>query len=181
MFVIVTGGSRSGKSALAEQIAQQLCSGEKVYLATMLPCDSECEARIALHVQKRAGKGYRTVEQSTHLEQLELEGSTCVLLECMSTLVANEMYDVSGIKGDVVNHIIEGILGIQRQSEHLIVVTNEVFSDQEYDSETMRYLDQIGRINQRLVKEADVFIEAVYGIAVLQKGKDILSASRIII
>lgn len=175
MFIVVTGGSRSGKSSMAEGMAQQLCRGEKVYLATMLPCDSECEERIALHVKARAGKGYKTLEKGTNLKEAKLAGSTCVLLECMSNLVANEMYDVSGVKGDVVDHIVEGIECIRSQTEHLIVVTNEVFSDMEYDPETMRYIDQIGRINQKLVKDAEVFIEAVFGIAVVQKGKELLN------
>ena len=64
MTVLVTGGSGSGKSALAEQISERLRQPEKpfYYLATMQVWDAECEARIAKHRQQRAGKGFCTIE-----------------------------------------------------------------------------------------------------------------------
>ena len=63
MTVLVTGGSGSGKSALAEQISERLRQPEKpfYYLATMQVWDAECEARIAKHRQQRAGKGFCTI------------------------------------------------------------------------------------------------------------------------
>ncbi|MEG0155162.1 MAG: bifunctional adenosylcobinamide kinase/adenosylcobinamide-phosphate guanylyltransferase [Lachnospiraceae bacterium] len=172
MLVLVTGGSRSGKSAIAESIAEQLYGGEKIYLATMLPCDRECEERICQHRLNRAGKGYITLEKGTHLEEIQIKRQQCVLLECISNLVANEMYDVTGVKTDVVEHIRNGILHLKKQTEHLVIVTNEVFSDVVEDEETKRYVQQMGLLNQALAASADVFIEAVCGICVIHKGEE---------
>lgn len=170
MLIIVTGASRSGKSKIAEQITEKLCPGEKIYLATMISTDGECKDRISLHQSRRAGKGYLTVEKGTHLEELSLELRTTVLLEDLSNLVANEMYDPVGVKENTAKHVVEGIRNISRQSEHLVIVANEVFSDFVRYEESRHYLEILGEVQKKLVKEADLFIEAVFGIAVCHKG-----------
>ena len=63
MFILVTGGSGSGKSEFAENIAMKL-GGKMLYVATMKPYDDECLKRIERHRKMRDGKGFRTVECS---------------------------------------------------------------------------------------------------------------------
>ncbi|MCD7762032.1 MAG: bifunctional adenosylcobinamide kinase/adenosylcobinamide-phosphate guanylyltransferase [Lachnospiraceae bacterium] len=88
-----------------------------------------------------------------------------ILLECMSNLVANEMFEPGGAGDDVVNAILRGITVLRRQANCLIVVTNEVFSDGiRYDADTMRYLSYLGAVNQALAAQADRVTEVVYGI-----------------
>ena len=48
MFILVTGGSGSGKSEFAENIAMKL-GGKMLYVATMKPYDDECLKRIERH------------------------------------------------------------------------------------------------------------------------------------
>lgn len=43
-----------------------------------------------------AGKGFATIEQGTHLEEISLPKECTALLECMSNLVANEMFVPEG-------------------------------------------------------------------------------------
>lgn len=65
----------------------------------MLPYDEECHRRIARHRQMRAKKGFETLEVPYALQQLELTEpmqSGCALLECMSNLVANELFCPQG-------------------------------------------------------------------------------------
>lgn len=58
MTVFLSGGCKNGKSTLAEQIAVHLSRpGRLYYLATMIPHDEEDRARIARHVESRAGLG----------------------------------------------------------------------------------------------------------------------------
>lgn len=172
MLIIVTGGSRSGKSGIAERIAERLCPGNKIYLATMVSSDAECEERIGLHRKRREGKGYQTVECGRHLERLEISEGNTVLLEDLSNLAANELYHSDGSGEEASKNMIEGILRIDKKSRHLIVVANEVFSDIVRYEESRHYLEVIGEVQQQIVKEADVFIEAVYGIPVFYKGKE---------
>ncbi|MCC8044168.1 MAG: bifunctional adenosylcobinamide kinase/adenosylcobinamide-phosphate guanylyltransferase [Clostridiales bacterium] len=93
-----------------------------------------------------------------------------VLLECMSNLVANEMFEPDGAGKDTVAAVLHGIEALRRQVRHLVVVTNEVFSDgMTYDAETMRYLSYLGAVNQEMAAQADAVTEVVYGIPVQVK------------
>ena len=106
MFHVVTGGSGSGKSAYAEE---QICMLKKktnsrhlYYIATMVPYGKETEQKILRHRQMRNGKGFETMECFTDLKKMvqtepgfrsdAAEEGICVLLECMSNLVANEVF-----------------------------------------------------------------------------------------
>ena len=90
MFILVTGGSGSGKSEFAENIAMKL-GGKMLYVATMKPYDDECLKRIERHRKMRDGKGFRTVECYTDLSEIT-ESADTILLECMSNLTANVMF-----------------------------------------------------------------------------------------
>ena len=93
------------------------------------------------------------------------------LLECVSNLLANEMYQELGAKEHAVEEILAGIQSLRHNTKNLVVVTNEVFSDGiSYDDETSKYMNYLGQINQGLAKEADLVIEVVYGIPVIHKG-----------
>ena len=74
---------------------EQAGSEVSLYIATMYPYGEETEKKIERHRMLRKGKGFETLEWYTglklHLEEGSLQGSD-VLLECMSNLVANEMY-----------------------------------------------------------------------------------------
>ena len=63
MRILITGGSKSGKSRLAERTAEALAAnGPCYYLATMIPKDEEDRKRILTHQVQRAGKPFVTVE-----------------------------------------------------------------------------------------------------------------------
>ena len=96
MIHLVTGGSGSGKSAYAEQCILDFGGTRRVYIATMQPFGAEGQARIARHRKMRAAKKFSTIECYTNLKEVELEPGSDVLLECMSNLTANEIFDPSG-------------------------------------------------------------------------------------
>lgn len=62
MFVLVTGGAASGKSAYAENLLLRSPASPKCYLATMLAQDAESRARVERHRAMRKGKGFLTLE-----------------------------------------------------------------------------------------------------------------------
>lgn len=100
MLHIVYGGSASGKSSYAESIAMSLQGdGRLLYIATMYPykwntteIDPEMMQRIERHRAMRADKGFDTVECYRHVEHIVAKRQDVLLLECMSNLLANEMY-----------------------------------------------------------------------------------------
>lgn len=100
MLHIVYGGSASGKSSYAESFALSLQGdGRLLYIATMYPykwntteIDPETVQRIERHRAMRADKGFDTVECYRHVEHIMAKRQDVLLLECMSNLLANEMY-----------------------------------------------------------------------------------------
>lgn len=95
MLYLVTGGSGSGKSAYAEDLAGKL-SGERggnlFYVATMYSYDEEGDARIERHRAQRAGKDFKTIEIPTNFAQVFGTAGDVFLVEDLSNLLANEMY-----------------------------------------------------------------------------------------
>lgn len=191
MMELVTGGSGSGKSAYAESVIcgkhRLLCETTEnaplYYIADMVPYGRETEKKIEAHRKMRAGKGFATLEWYVDLpgkisapDSPELKGS-CVLLECVSNLTANEMYEPAGAQntgGDTPESVIKGVRMLKERCAHLVVVTNDVFRESVPDSEEMTaYKDNLGMINRALAEMADRVTEVVSGVPVyIKSGSD---------
>ncbi len=174
MMHLITGGSASGKSVYAEDLAVR-AGRERFYIATMRPFGEEGMERVRKHRSMREGKGFVTVECCRDLCQVQTGSGAykerVILLECMSNLVANELFEAGGKDEEICQRIWEGIRHLQKQAENLMIVTNEIFSDGlGYDSETLRYIRLLAMVNQRLVQAADQVTEVVYGIPVPVKA-----------
>ena len=180
MLIIITGVSGSGKSEYAEQICCRLAGdNKKYYVATMQPFGEEGRIRIEKHKRQREGKGFETIEQyqnvSKAFDKVQTEAVShaaqnekpVVLLECLSNLMANECFEEGGTPDAVFSDCIQ----LYRQCRHLVIVTNEIFSDGcLYDNTTTDYITRLGRLNTQLVQEADCVAEVVYSIPVYWKG-----------
>jgi len=171
MLQMITGGAGSGKSVYAENCIMQLSGKRRIYIATMYPFDEESRKKVSRHQQMRRDKNFETIERYTNLRDLQIPPDADVLLECLSNLTANEMYQDDGAKEKTIEAVIDGVRALVKQARNVIVVTNEVFSDvTNYSTETRRYQEYLGRINQAVAQAADDVIEIVYGIPVRLKG-----------
>lgn len=167
MFTLVIGGAASGKSEYAEGRVLAL-PGRRIYLATMRPWDEECRNRIARHRRLRQGKGFETVERYTDLAGAEIPPGANVLLECMSNLTANELYDP---KGGGEEAVLRGVEALLDRCGHLTVVTNDVSSGGAACGEdVLPYLRSLARINRRLAARADAVAEIVCGLPNYLRG-----------
>lgn len=170
MITLITGGSKCGKSSLAERI---ICgfSGKKFYIATMKPYGDEAFQAIERHREMRKGKGFKTIEKYNNLSEITLPEKCVVLLECMGNLCANEMF----VDGRIINpteKIIRDIKYLDSIAEHLVIVTNEVGNDGiSYEKGTEEYIACMGKINRKIAESAENVIECVYGIPVVLKGE----------
>ena len=92
-FTFITGGSRSGKSAFAQQQAEQLDT-PRLFMATSPRTDQEMAERIRRHRRDREGRGWQTAEVPLLLaEQLRRTPTgTTVLIDCLTLWINNLMY-----------------------------------------------------------------------------------------
>ena len=166
----------------------------RIYMAAMKPYGEEAQTRIRRHREMRAGKGFRTVERYTDVGGLDFPRHPAViLLECMSNLTANECFDSEGYMGrkrcgkaagqrsgdnafspedvkETASWIVRGIQDLSAKTEHLVVVTLDVFRDLDgpdfKDKGTAFYMRCLGEVNRNLAQIADEVTEVVYSIPV---------------
>lgn len=170
MMTLVLGGSKCGKSRIAEDVLSRF-NGKKFYVAAMQPYGSEAHAAIERHRKMRSGKGFETIEKYTDIGELDLPCDCAVLLECMGNLCANEMFRDGGCF-DPINKIVSEIERLNDSVSKLVIVSNEVGSDGvTYDEGTMKYIAAMGEINCRISGISDNVIECIYGIPVALKGE----------
>ena len=181
MLALVIGGSGSGKSEYAENLAMQLTKEKKLYIATMYPWDEESQKKIERHRRMRAEKNFETLECFYDLRAGVMafceSNIHTAFVDCMSNLVANEMYCEEGYasqyqKSDgMLEHILNGIDALNQKFDHVVIVSNDVFCDGvEYNEEMQHYLKTLAKVNEKIQKMADLVVECVCGIPVIRKG-----------
>ena len=170
MLTLVVGGAASGKSEYAERLVLQTAL-PRYYLATMQVWDAECAARVEKHRRMRAEKQFETLECPLHLGTVHLPARGTALLEDLGNLTANELYDPAGAGETAASAILDGLDRLAAQCEHLVVVSNEVFSGgANYAGDTDRYLKALAQVNNALAARADAVVRVVCGFPVYYKG-----------
>ena len=178
MMILVTGGARSGKSRHAEALIGD--SSQVLYIATSQILDDEMAARIEHHRQGRPAH-WRTVERWQHLDELihaDINPHEAVLLECVTTMVTNLLFDYGGDKDpdewdyqameQAINAEIQSLIAAcQRCPAKVVLVTNEVGMGIVPESRLARHFRDIaGRVNQQLAAAANEVWLVVSGIGV---------------
>lgn len=181
MLALVTGAVRSGKSSFAEVLLAQLEGTEKIYLATGIRHDAEMQARIAHHQMRRRHKGFRTLEQPLRIGEAaqRFDQGAAVLLECLGTLLGNILSDryrteqgFAGIGEEVGN----GLHRLMARAKHLIVVSNDVFSDGvPYEEMSLEFIQLMSGLHREIGRKAQLVVECVYGLPLVYKGAEFLT------
>jgi adenosylcobinamide kinase/adenosylcobinamide-phosphate guanylyltransferase len=161
MITLITGGSRSGKSAFAQQQAEQV-QGPCLFIATCPRIDPEMDERIRRHQQDREGLGWQTAEVPLCLaEELErTPAGTTVLIDCLTLWINNLMYEAERNRQEVSeDRMIALAEELARAAGHqgqVFLVTNEVGLGIVPDNPAARrYRDLVGRCNQVIAGLAD--------------------------
>ena len=175
MITLIYGGSGSGKSEFAEGFVCEKHYDNQYYLATMAAFDDEAKARIQKHRDARAGKGFETIEQPFDAAKItnNINENGIILLECLSNLVANEMFRDGQIipSEKCIEKIFEDLKVLAGHISELVIVSNDIFDDGiQYDETTMDYLKALGALNSMLASEAEEVYEVVVGIPLKIKG-----------
>jgi adenosylcobinamide kinase/adenosylcobinamide-phosphate guanylyltransferase len=174
----ITGGARSGKSCLAEEIT--LHYGTPVaYIATAGAGDEEMSARIAKH-QSRRGAGWCTIEEQLDLPKAihDADGRfNAILVDCITLWVTNLLfyYEEKQPEHDLSEMIMPElerlIATLRKTTTPVIIVSNEVGMGIVPDNRLARiFRDIAGEANKLLADAADVMYVMFSGQPLQLKG-----------
>lgn len=158
---LILGGARSGKSRYAEQLAHAAPTPVTV-IATAQNSDAEMAARIARH------KAERPEHWRVHEEALALAASirsmppdTFILVDCLTLWLNNLHYhaqDASAACDDL-------FAALSATDNTVLLVSNEIsMGVVPLGPESRRYVDDLGRLHQRLAQLAERVTLLVAGI-----------------
>lgn len=174
MKILLSGGSKSGKSMLAQELTRALAAGEPMYYwAAMEPADGEDLARVARHREERCGWGYETIEQGRNLEEAfdRVDPQGTVLFDSVTALLANEMFS-PGFDPAAAERAAHELLQLGERVRHIVYVSDNLYSDSgRYDEWTECYRQGLGQIDRALAASCCVVAEVTAGILILHKGK----------
>ena len=178
MTYLLIGGSKSGKSHLAQQLCRSL-GGPLVYWATMEPVDGEDRARIENHLRDREGWGFETLEAARELPAAfdRLPADATVLFDSATALLANEMFRPDGTMDQAAGaRSAPALIALAQSCRHLVGVCDVLWRDgQDYDPWTEEYRRQLAGICRKLAAEFDAVAEVICGLPQFYKhGKDVI-------
>lgn len=156
-LVVVTGGVRSGKSAVAEQL---LAGFDGVtYIATAQPSDPEMAARIERHRARRRAT-WQTVE-ADDLVQALADASGPVLLDGLGLWLGLRL-DRSD--ADLLSHLRTFAAAAGASAAPVVIVVEQVGGGLvPVDAATRRWVDLVGEATQTICADADRVLLAVGG------------------
>lgn len=165
MTTLILGGNGSGKSAYAEKCCAALCE-PLYYIATMLPFGESGQARVEKHRAQRAHMRFTTIEEPYTVGGLKLPLEATVLLEDISNLLANNIFERRGNAENVYSDI----LGLRAGCKELVAVSISGLEPNMNNARTDAFIEELNWLNQTLVEIADCVVEMTDGLPVVVKG-----------
>ena len=170
MLELILGGARSGKSLLAERLANG--SGlECIYIATATAGDAEMAERIRQHRDQRSGFA-RTLEEPVQLARTieeQMRPDRCLLVDCLTLWLTNIMLDNDS---STFARERERLLQVLARIEgRVLLVSNEVgMGVVPMDALSRRFVDESGRLHQQIAALSQRTVFVVAGLPQVLKG-----------
>ena len=167
-IILITGGSRSGKSSYAEQLALSL-SDAPVYLATARIWDEEFRERVRRH-QERRGPQWTNIEEEKFLSRHDV-ADRVVVVDCLTLWCTNFFFDGQSDVDASLEALKAEFDRFTDQEATFLFVTNEIGMGGTSDNALQRrFTDLQGWMNQYVASRADEVLLMVSGIPVKIKG-----------
>jgi adenosylcobinamide kinase / adenosylcobinamide-phosphate guanylyltransferase len=164
-IILIGGGSRSGKSRQALDIARS-CGRRLGFIATAEALDDEMRERIRMHRQER-GPDFTTIEEPLSLASAigrHASDFDAIVVDCLTLWLSN--LATADIEPETAK-LLEAALASPAQ---VILVTNEVGCGIVPDNPVARrFRDDAGRLNQRVAEAAAEVYWMVFGCALRVK------------
>ena len=169
-LVVLTGAVRSGKSAMAEELAASRDRDVVVAVAGW-DGDDEMARRIEAHRGARPGE-WTTLQAGVDPGWIAAVADAVLVLDCLGTLVSHACYDAvgeveiapAGAEEAVAVRVDALLTALLARTGDTIVVTNETGWGVVPAWPSARiFRDELGRANRRLVAAADAAYLVVDG------------------
>lgn len=161
---LITGGTRSGKSDFALELAEGVSLARKrIFIATCPKIDDEITLRIHKHQEEREGHGWKTIEEQLDIVGIieKLDNPSIVLVDCMTLWVNNIIYNSENnnydfSEQDMIDEAKKIVELARRKDVELFCVTNEVgMGIVPADKKTRYYRDLVGKCNKTVATLSD--------------------------
>ncbi|BBP75382.1 bifunctional adenosylcobinamide kinase/adenosylcobinamide-phosphate guanylyltransferase [Pseudomonas gingeri NCPPB 3146 = LMG 5327] len=170
MQQLILGGARSGKSRLAERLADE-SRLPVTYIATSQPLDGELSERIALHRQRRPAH-WRLIEEPLQLVRVLRDNAAtdaCLLVDCLTLWLTNLLMleDQARLQAerdallDCLAELPGEIIFVSNETGLGVVPLGEL---------TRRYVDEAGWLHQALAERCQRVVLTVAGLPLTLKG-----------
>lgn len=169
MITLVLGGTRSGKSEVAERLATEM-QGRVTYVATGRADDPDMAQRIAIHQARRPAE-WTTVEAGMDLPSILRDLGGPVLVDSLGTWVAGHP-DLVADPGPL-------CAALRSRAGDTVVVSEEVGLGVHAPTEAGRqFTDMLGTVNRSVADFADAAWLVVAGrVLPLERVTNLVSAA----
>jgi adenosylcobinamide kinase/adenosylcobinamide-phosphate guanylyltransferase len=174
-IILVTGGTRSGKSSFGEELLKH--KDKVLYIATSIITDEEMQERVNIHKSRR-NKNWVTFEGYKDLkETIRVTDCNFIMLECVTTMITNLLFDkytdfdniskseISILEESIRQQFKELIDACREFDKEIVIITNEVGFGLISEYKLGRiFTDISGRVNQLLGRLSDEAYLVVSGL-----------------
>ena len=177
MTCFISGGAKSGKSTLAQDIAVALAKGGKhYYVATMISTGKEDNERICRHIADRDGMGFETLECFRNIMDClqTADKDSVFLVDSVTALVQNSLFPVETsyeMDEAAANRCADELIRFAGTVRHAVFVSDYIYSDAErYSDSTEMYRKCLADVDRRLATVCNTVIEVSAGQLIIHKG-----------
>ena len=182
-IILVTGGTRSGKSSYALQLAENEAAPH-CFIATCGVSDPEMAERVKKHQDERSGNMWKTVEETHNLLSAFTENInySFSLVDCLTLWISNVMErchhaSTSCEENDIKREIDQLFAYLKKIDATVVFVTNEIGMGIVPENRlARRYRDLVGYCNRIVASRADDVVLVSCGLPLYLK-KTLLGTS----
>ena len=117
---------------------------------------------------QREGKGFITIEEPRNIKNIDIDTKNNILLEDLTNLLANNVFDGSGLRKnfkEITEEVFSDIMTIEKRCNSVFIVGNDIFSTKVNQSKELDiFIECLFSLHKKIIDVADRVVEVVYGL-----------------